>query len=251
MYRLLVPALSAVALLAPAAGARAADDDPKAVIVKAIKAHGGEEALTKYQAGQSSNKGKIDVPGLGEVEFAQQLAYMIPDKLKDEMELTVGGQKIRVVTIANGDKISIEANGTAVDVNDQIKDSLKDARHMLRVGRLVALVKEKGHELSAVGEVKVEGKPAVGVRVSTKGEKDINLYFDKESGLLVKIEHRTIAPGTANEITEERIILEYRKDANGIPLPKKVLLNHDGKKFLEAEVDGQLLEKLGDDVFKK
>jgi hypothetical protein len=37
--------------------ARAADDDAKAILEKAIKAHGGEDNLTKYKAGMMKVKG--------------------------------------------------------------------------------------------------------------------------------------------------------------------------------------------------
>src|SRR4051794_19263276 len=68
--RLRPPALlPAPPLRAPAPRGPAADDDAKAIIAKAIKAHGGEETLAKFQAGQARNKGKIDLPGVGEVEF--------------------------------------------------------------------------------------------------------------------------------------------------------------------------------------
>lgn len=250
MNRLLIPALSALLLVTPAT--RAADDDAKAVIAKAIKAHGGEDVLVKLKAGTSTNKGKIDFPGVGEVDFTQQVMYMLPDKLKEEVEISVNGQNVKIVTVANGDTVSIEAAGNKVDVTDDMKAQLKGMQYMMKVSRLVSLVKEKDYELSLIGEVKVEDKPAVGVRVTNKGQKDVSLFFDKQTNLLVKIEHRTTQPGGGNEITEERIILEYKKDKDGIQMPKKVLIKHDGKKFAEAEVvEGGLLEKIDDGEFKK
>jgi hypothetical protein len=166
--------------------------------------------------------------------------------------LTIGGQNINVVTRVNGDKISIEANGNAIETPDQVKESIKDAQQLLKVARLVPLVKEKRYELSLIGEVKVEGKPAIGVRVSAKDQKDINLFFDKETGLLAKMEHRTKEPTGGNEVTEERVILEYQKTREGIPMPKKVVVRHDGKAYLEAEVlEVTLLEKIDDSEFMK
>jgi hypothetical protein len=244
--------LSAAALLGLASRGAAADDDAKAIIVKAIKAHGGEEALAKLQAGQARNKGKIDIPGVGEVEISQEVSYMLPDKFKESVEMQIAGQKITVVTLASGDTISIEANGMAVPISDAIKAALKDAAGLMKVGRLVPLVREKGYELSLIGEAKVEGKDTVGVRVSKKDAKDVNLYFDKQTFLLAKLEHRTSDAMTGNELTEERIIEEYQKTADGIPVPKKVLVKRDGKKFMEAEVqEVKLLEKLDDNEFKK
>ncbi len=76
------------ALLIPVASVHAADD-PKAIVTKAIEAHGGTEALTKLKAGRSSLKGKLTLPGVGEVDFTQEAAYMMPDKVREALELTV------------------------------------------------------------------------------------------------------------------------------------------------------------------
>ncbi len=247
------PLLTLLLLLQSTPMLRAADDDAKAVILRAIKAHGGEEALTKYKAGTAKSKGTITVPGAGDLPFTQEMAYMLPDKLKETLQLSVGGNTVGIVTLINGEKCAIEANGTEVEITEPIKEALKDARQTLKVGRLVALVKDKGFELAPLGEAKVEGKPVVGVRVSAKGHKDVNLYFDKGTGRLAKLEHRVLDPMSGQELNEERIILEYgEKSAEGIPLPKKVLIKRDGAKFMEVEVqEAKVLEKIDDSEFKK
>lgn len=251
MSRAFASMLSVLALFAAAPGVRAADDDPKAIIAKAIKAHGGEEFLNKHQGARAQNKGKITLPGVGEADFTQDVVYMLPNKFKDSMELSIAGQKISVLTIMNGEKISIDAGGRAVDVTDDIKKAMKEAVDMLSVARLTPLLKDKSYELSIFGEAKVEDKPAIGVRISAKGKKDVTLFFDKKTGLMVKIEHRTTEPNTGAEINQERIILEY-KEKDGIPLPKKVLVKHDGKTFIEAEAsEFTFLEKVDDSEFKK
>jgi hypothetical protein len=239
---------SLVGVLLLTAGARA-QEDAKAIIVKAIKAHGGEEATSKYLASQTRAKGKIEL--LGGLEFTQESSFMLPNKFKEAVEMEVMGQKVRVISVFNGDKITIEANGQEVPVDDKMKEMIKGTTYAMKVGRLVPLIKEKEFELSAIGEVKVDGKAAVGVRVAHKGEKDISLYFNKETGLLAKVEHRTVDPMTGNEITEERIITEYTK-TDGVPTPKKVVVNHDGNKFMEAEIlETKRLEKLDDSEFTK
>jgi hypothetical protein len=250
MHRLATLFVSAAVFIAGSAAVRAADD-PKEIIARAVKAHGGEEFLAKHKAARAHNKGKINLPGVGEAEFTQDVAYMLPDKIKDSLELSIGGQKITVATLMNGDTISIEAAGKAIDVTDDIKKAMKDAQRMMAVARLTPLLKDKSFELTLFGEAKVEDKPAIGVRVSAKGKKDIPLFFDKKTNLLVKLEHRTVEAGSGNEINEERIIQEYQMK-DGIPAPKKVLIKHDGKTFLEAEsVDFTYLEKIDDSEFKK
>lgn len=252
MSRVLTPLLAVAVLVVAVPGVRAADDDPKAIIAQAIKAHGGEEYLTKNKAARGQNKGKITLPGVGEADFTQEIAYMLPDKLKETMELSIAGQKITIATVMNGDSISIEAAGKAVEITDDIKKAMKDAQYMMKAGRLAPLLKDKSYELTLFGEAKVEEKPTIGVRVSAKGKKDITLFFDTKTHLLAKIDHRTLDASTGVELNEERIILEYKNDKDGIPMPKKVLVKRDGKTFLEAEsVEFTFLEKIDDSEFKK
>jgi len=236
-------------ILAPVAAR--ADDDTKDILAKAIKAHGGEDVLTKHKAAQTKTKGKITLPGIGETDFTQEVSSMIPDKLRDALTLTINGQDITVLTIVNGEKMTVEANGKAVDVPDQAKDALKELGNVMEIGRLVPL-KDKKYELSLIGEDKVEGKKVVGVLVKTKDRKDVNVYFYKETGLLAKMEFRGSEPGTGKEVNEERIVTEYSKSKDGRPYPKKVVVKHDGKTFIEAEIiEVEYLEKLDDSVFKK
>lgn len=246
----------ALTLLAPAAllvvplAARAADE-PKDIIAKAIKAHGGENTLTKNKAGQTKLKGKLTLAGVGEIEIAQEVSYMIPDKLRESAELSIGGKTQTILTIVNGDKITLEVDGKEQNVPDQAKDSIKDAGHIVQIGRLVPL-KDKKYELSLIGEDKVEGKKVVGVRVSAKGEKDVSLYFDKETWLLAKMEYRGPEPLTGKEVIVERIVTEYGKAKDGTPSPKKIVVKHDGKTFLEAEItEATYHEKLDDSLFTK
>jgi outer membrane lipoprotein-sorting protein len=240
--------LTAAVLMSDPGSARA--DEPQDIIAKAIKAHGGEELLAKHKAAQSKTKGKITLPGVGETDFSQELSYMLPDKFKDQMELKVGGQAIGVLTIVNGDKVTLEVNGTAVDQAEKVRTAIKEAAHMIEVARLITL-KDKAYELSLIGDDKVDGRKVVGVRVSKKGAKDVSLYFDKETGLIAKIEFRA-TDDTGNEVAEERFPSGYEKNKEGVPVPKKVVVKRDGKVFLEAEVlETRSYEKLDDSEFKK
>ena len=236
----LVLALAGVVAAQPA-------DDARAILDKAVKAHGGEAALKKYQAARSKNKGTIEIAGGS--AFTQETAYQAPNKFRDEMELEIANQKVKVLTVYDGKDGAITVNGKKLPLNDAIKEALKEAGEMVKTARLEPLRGDKELELSTLGEAQVNGKPAVGVRAAKKGQRDLNLYFDKKTGMLVKIERRTLEPMSGQEITEERIIAEYQT-VSGIPVAKKVVVNRDGKKFLEAEVqEVRLLESLDDGEF--
>ncbi len=104
-------------------------------------------------------------------------------------------------------------------------------------------------KFAALGEIQVKGKPALGVRVSREGKKDISLYFDKATGLMAKAEMRKRDIMSGQEVTEERFVLEYQNLADR-KVAKKVEVQRDGKPLLEAEVvDVQVVEKLDDSEF--
>jgi len=240
---------AAVFALAPAV--RAADE-PKDIIAKAIKANGGEEKLNKFQAGITKIKGKLQVPNIGETDFTSTNSFMYPDKFKEEVELTVAGMKIAIVSIGNGDQYSINANGTEVPIEDNLKKVFKNASHAMKVARLTTMVKDKGYELSLLGESDVNKAKAIGIKVAMKDHTDVNLYFDVKTHYLVKVESRTIDPASGNEVTEERILQGYEKNADGLATPKKITVLRDGKPYMDAEIlEMKFLEKLDEGDFKK
>ena len=50
----------------------------------------------------------------------------------------------------------------------------------------------------------------------------------------------------------KRIITGYAKNADGVPVPKGIVVKKDGKKFVDAEItEMKLLEKLDESEFKK
>lgn len=221
-------------------------DEVKDVLDKATKAHGGEEKLNKLKAARTKTKGTIELGG--GLAFTQEVIYQLPDKFKESTDLNVMGNQVRIVTIFIKDQGSIHVDGKEQELTDAIKTELKEASHAAQIGRLVPL-KKAPFTLSTLGEVKVHDKPAVGLKVSAKGFRDIDLWFDKESGRIVKVERRLVDPISGQEVTEERIVTEYQK-VDDMPVAKKVLVNRDGKKYLEVEiVEIKFVESIDDNEF--
>jgi hypothetical protein len=244
MRRLILPI--AVCVLYAGAALGQTSDEARALVDKAIKAHGGEDSLKKYKAGILKNKGKIEL--LDGIEITQEVTFMLPDKFREEVSFTINGMAIKTLSVVNGDKVGIEVNGKKIPIDDKITESLKEARSMMDAMKLYPL-REKGYELITVGEVKVNGKPAVGIRASKKGQKDVTIYFDKKTHLIGKVDRRTVDPMSGQEVSEERIIAEYQK-VDGLPQPKRVVVNRDDKKFVEVEVlEMKFYEKLDDSMF--
>ena len=91
----------------------------------------------------------------------------------------------------------------------------------------------------------------MGVKVSSKGHRDVDLYFDKETGLLVKTEGRVKDDMSGQEVTEESFHSEY-KEVQGTKQAHKFVVKRNGKLFMEGEATGvELSEKLDASTFAK
>jgi hypothetical protein len=80
----------------------------------------------------------------------------------------------------------------------------------------------------------VRDKEVVGVAVKSKGFKDVKLFFDKQTGLLVKTARQGLSP-EGKEVGAELIYLEHKK-FDGILRPSKAELYMDGKLTTTTEL---------------
>src|ERR1051326_8126549 len=108
MRTLLCGILTAGLLLAWAAPVPA--QDAKAILDKAVKAHGGLEKLNKSKAIQTKSKGQLELMG-NTIDFTQEATVVSPDKIKEKVSLTINGQQINVTSVYNGKQGWINANG--------------------------------------------------------------------------------------------------------------------------------------------
>ena len=95
----------ALGLLLGIAGSARADEqaDLKAVIDKAIKAHGGEANLTKYKA--ATWKGKGTYHGQGQaIPFSAEWFSQPPGQHTVRVEAEANGMKFMFIEVVNGDK---------------------------------------------------------------------------------------------------------------------------------------------------
>jgi hypothetical protein len=242
-----------LALAAAGAGRAEEKSESKQVIDKAVKAVGGEDKLAKVKAFTFKMKGKFY--GMGEgIDYSGEVAVQLPDKSRVKIDGDLNGTKVTFFEqVVNGDKVWLkEFMKETEEVKN--KDKLAEVKETIfadRVTSLYPLVKEKEFKLEPLGEVKVDDKPAIGVRVSLKGHRDINLFFSKESGLLVKSERPVKDEMTDKEVTQETLYSDY-KEVDGVKHAMKLVINRDGKKYVDAAVsDLEIKDKLDDKDFAK
>ena len=131
------------------------------------------------------------------------------DHYRGEFEGEFNGDPIKGVTVVNGDKGWRKFND---DLRELEADGIANEKRTIYLAVLPATLvplKGKDFKLEAAGEEKIDDKPAIAIKVTGTDGKDFKLYFDKESGLPVKLIAKVIG-FDQNEFTQETTYFELQ-----------------------------------------
>jgi len=153
-----------------------------------------------------------------------------------QMTVAVQGQTIDLLIILNGEKLWFLANGQLQESPPpQLTEMLTEMNRTWATS-LTPLLASDEFQLATAKEKVVNGKPAAGVAVRNGKRPVVTLYFDKETGLLVKREATVKDLGTdEKEVLEEAVVSDY-KEAGGRKYHTRVVVTRDGKPFYRSEV---------------
>jgi hypothetical protein len=231
-----------------------ADDaaDARALIERAIKARGDRPgaapAVTTWK-----EKITLDAPALGqELNLDTEWTVQVPDRLRLQMTVAVQGQTIDLTIILNGEQMWSLVNGQLQESPaPQLAEMLTEMNRMWATS-LTPLLTNDEFQLATAKEKLVNGKPAAGVAVRNGKRPVVTLYFDKETGLLVKREATVKDLGTDDkEVLEEVVVSDY-KEAGGRKYHTKVVVTRAGKPFYRSEVSmPRAVEKPDPKLFDK
>ncbi|HYV39891.1 MAG TPA: hypothetical protein VE988_29660 [Gemmataceae bacterium] len=243
--------LALAVLLGLALPVQAQQADAQAILDKALKAHGDEKTALKLTASTAKGKGTISAMGM-DLEFSIETWSQLPDKTKSIINLNIEGMMLEIVQVINGGKGWSSLLGMVQDLEaDQIKEA-QEAMYAGRIAGLYGIKADKTLKLSPLGETKVGDKTVVGIQVTKKDKRDVNLYFDKTTNMLLKSETRATNPFTMMEVNAETLYDNYKEVVPGVKSATKVTVNHDGKRYLEFQVsEATAVEKLDESIFAK
>jgi hypothetical protein len=235
--------LLGVALICVGRTAADAQSDARAIIDKAIKAHGGEATLAKFKAQTWKEKGNYYGQG-NALPYTGNYAVQWPDQFRMEIEgiFTV---------VLNGDKGWVKQQN---ETKEMTPDQLAGQKGDMYGGWVSTLLplKDKAYGLTTLSDIKVNDRPAAGVKVTHKGRPDVELYFDKSTGLLSKAVFPVKSPEQQGKEVKQEVFHSNYKDFSGMQIPTKILIHREGKIFVEAEnSDVKPAEKLDGKVFAK
>lgn len=227
------PARTAGLLLLLAAPA-APGATPREIVARAAEAHGGAARLARDRAERVRMQGKIIFNG-NLVPFTANSTLQLPGRFKNVLQMGEGADKSHtLVQLINGDKLVVTVDGQPLQLPPPALAEIRMTLDVQRACRLVPLLNDRSYELAPAGEEKVNNRSADGVKVSAKGHKDLRLWFDRQTGLLLKTEH-ALEDGGGKEVLQEEFYGEF-KEFGGVRRWTRVVVFRGGKKVLEAEV---------------
>ncbi len=206
--------------------------EPKGVIEKAILAHGGQERIAKLRVIRAQAKGTVNLGA--EVPFSWETVWQWPNQYKVAAVLEAPTAKVTLIQGFDGASGWVSAEGATAALEGKKLAEFKAQMHVRRVLTLAPLLSDRDYELSELDDVMIEGQPSAGVLVTAQGQRDVKLYFAKETGLLSKIERLVLDDATMREVPQEDLLSDYH-EIDGVKTAKKEVWVRSGTKVAQME----------------
>lgn len=219
----------------------------EATIDKAIQALGGEATLNGVKAYTEKSKGKINING-SETAYTGQSTVDGLDRMRQAFEGEFNGEKVQGVTVVDGDKGWRKFGDMATELDKDAIAAAKRSMYLNAVSTNPLLLKGKGFKFKSAPDEKVDGNDTACIEATGPDGKDFKLYFDKATGLPVKLVAKVIG-FSGEELTQDLLFKDF-KAFGGFKTATKVEIKHDGDKFLNFEVlDFKKLDKVDAKTF--
>jgi hypothetical protein len=181
--------------------------DARAILDKAIEAHGGEAALSKVVALRGKFKGSA-YQGVEKSPLNCEWTFQDVDKMRSVMFDDKGNPDM--IEVVNGKEGWIKEGDKETETMSEAQ--VKSRLEIPYVNWITCLWPLKGKEfqLSPLPEKTVADRKAIGILVHHEKHDDVKLYFDRETHLLVSYERRFDNVDAGTVVDEHTIYSDYR-----------------------------------------
>jgi len=218
-----------------------------AILDKAIHALGGEEKLSQIKAATWKTKGTISF-GDHANQVRTQWTVQGLDHLRHEFEAEVGDNQVKGINVVAGDKGWRQFADNRMELGQDAVAHLKQHAYLAVIQIAILPLRSQQFKVEVASDVNINGQPAAGIRAIGPDGKEFKFYFDKDTGLPVRLV-ATVADFDGNEYTQETTFSQYRQ-IDGIKKATKIELKRDGRPFQEHELtEFRILDKVNPETF--
>jgi hypothetical protein len=221
-----------------------------ALIDKATSAIGGAAKVNKLQAAAWKVKCTFDRAGTP-YTLTMDGYFRGWDQARADWTVEAQGMTRTSLTVINGKNGWVQRTDQVRALPKPFLGVLQNLVHAVRLAQMPVLLKDKSYKLAHLGELNINDRPALGLKATRQGVADVDIYFDKKTGIPVKCLFQSKAVRRGREFTYELFFTEL-KEMGGIKHFTKIALHRDGQKSLEFKVtDVQVKSDLDADLFAK
>ncbi len=209
------------------------DDEATKILKTAIAAHGGRDKLA--QADKTYGKTRV-----GPKATVSSWTELPNNQKKIIHQVTINGEKEILYSVRTGDKGWIKIQSEEIRPMTQAEILFeKESLYRADVWHLYPVLEKKNtFQATYRGDVETGKRLTQQVTVSSKGQMDIDLFFEKKTGLLVEFSSRTVAHEAEGRLVGARF-LEF-KEYFGLTCPSRIMTLVGGEPFGEVM---EVLEK--------
>jgi hypothetical protein len=211
---------------------RAEDKVAMAVLDRAIKALGGEEALARADVVSWKSKGKIYLEGTPN-RFTLRTTFKGLDRHRSVFVGDFDGSEVELVTVLDGEKGWRRFNGKTLNLTEHELAGERQNAYLLAVSNTVVALKGKDFHVESKGEETLDGKPASVLKAVGPDGREFALWFDKETGLPRKRTAKIV--NYDGSVVDEETSFADHKEFGGIMVATRGASFRDGFKFAEVE----------------
>ena len=238
------PGVLALTLAPPAPADDAAE--LKLLIDQVLKAYGGETKLKAVQA--FVEKTKTAAPAGPTSTLGRYV--QLPDRTRLESEFALQGQRVKCVIVYAGDRGWKHTEGQPTVPHRSPFTGRKEPLQYAGPRAWLRL-KDPAYTLTWLAETKVGDCSVFGIGVKSPNGPEERCFFDKKTGLLLKVEQTISYPQGKQPELEETYYGGY-KAVDGIPVARAITKKRDGKTTQQiAVVEFRVADKLDAQLFQK
>jgi hypothetical protein len=244
-----VPAKVVLGWLILLLSARAGAEEPRAVLERAIRAHGGEARIARTKIGRIQAKVTGNFGPGGKLDATWEEIFDLPNRFRRTIEGQYGGKSIHWEFVVNG-MVGWNREGEGAPQEFPVQEPVPPEGHWHTALLQLVALQDKEFRLTPLADQSKDGRTLVGIRVaSPRGEAE--LYFDKSTNLLARARQPlpNVLPGRVmiGEISYE----DYR-EVGGVRYPMHMRFSNGDTFTPDFQLTAvEFLDKIDDSAFAK